>query len=117
MFKSLSSLGLCVALGLTASVAYAANPPAVSAQAQQQRLLIDVRTPNEYAQGHLKGAKNMPHYDIAQLIEHAKISKNTPIDVYCRSGRRSEIALQTLKKMGYQNVRNLGAYESLRSKQ
>lgn len=80
-------------------------------------LTIDVRTAEEFAQGHIEGALLMPHDQIANLIGTAKISKDTPIAVYCRSGRRSELAKQTLEDLGYTSVVNAGAYEELAAKQ
>lgn len=75
-------------------------------------VLIDTRTAEEYAAGHLKGAELMP-FDRIQLMIGAKVAdKSTPIMLYCRSGRRSAIAMSTLNKMGYTKVRNLGNLDS-----
>lgn len=87
---------------------------ASSAQAQHNTVWIDVRTEAEWNAGHLKGAILIPYNEIAQRIgEHVK-NKRQPINLYCRSGRRAEIALQTLEKLGYINVQNRGALENLR---
>lgn len=76
-------------------------------------LVIDVRTVEEYAEGHLQGALNMPHQNIATLITAAGVDKDTPIQLYCKSGRRAAIAEDSLRTLGYQHVDNLGGYEAL----
>ena len=83
------------------------------APARQEAVWIDVRTPEEYAAGHLENAKNIPHDQIGQQIAAHVPNKNTPINLYCRSGRRAEAALTELKKAGYTNVTNHGGYEDL----
>ncbi|MDO4906230.1 rhodanese-like domain-containing protein [Neisseria sp.] len=74
---------------------------------------IDVRSPEEYRQGHLQGALNIPADKIGAEIAAASPDKNAPVNLYCRSGRRAEAALQVLKKMGYTNVTNHGGYDDL----
>ena len=78
---------------------------------------IDVRTPEEYATGHLDGATNIPYDKIAERIAALVPGKDTEIHLYCRSGRRSGLALQTLRDLGYTKVINEGAYEKLRKAQ
>lgn len=82
-----------------------------------QSLWIDVRTVEEYNAGHLEGAINIPYDEIEQKIEAVGADKNTDIQLYCRSGRRSGIALETLRSMGYGKVTNAGSYEQLKQKQ
>lgn len=78
--------------------------------------VIDVRTEQEYKEGHLKNAINIPHVEIKNKIkEHVK-DKDQKIILYCRSGRRSGIAENILKEMGYKNAINAGAYEQLKKK-
>ena len=84
------------------------------APARQEAVWIDVRTPEEYAAGHLENAKNIPHDQIGQQIATHVPNKNTPINLYCRSGRRAETAKQVLESMGYTNVQNRGGYEQLK---
>jgi phage shock protein E len=80
-----------------------------------QALVLDVRSPEEYAQGHLQQAQNIPHDQIAMQIAQIAPDKNQEIVLYCRSGRRSGIALQTLQDLGYTKVVNGGAYDDLKS--
>ena len=70
-------------------------------------VLLDVRTPEEYAEGHIPGGKNLPLQDIdkaAVIIDN----KDTPLFVHCLSGTRSRQAAAALKQMGYTNVTNIG---------
>lgn len=82
-----------------------------------QSLWIDVRTAEEYRAGHLEGAVHIPFDEIEQKITAISADKTQDIQLYCRSGRRSGIALETLRRMGYNNVTNAGAYEQLKQKQ
>ena len=80
-------------------------------------LIIDVRTPEEFASGHIDGAINIPYDQIdANQPTLKKTKKDENILVYCRSGRRSETAKETLIKLGYKNVQNGGGMAELTSK-
>lgn len=81
---------------------------------QVKPLWIDVRTQAEYDQGHLAGAVLIPYNVISKKIAEVAESKNQPINLYCRSGRRAEIALHTLEQLGYTNIQNLGSYDQLK---
>jgi phage shock protein E len=67
-------------------------------------VVIDVRTPQEFQSGHIEGALNLPHDTIAQTIPKAAVGKDDHVILYCRSGRRSDIAMGTLKGLGFSNV-------------
>lgn len=82
-----------------------------------ETLWIDVRTAEEYNAGHLEGAIHIPYDEIKQKMTAIKADKTADIQLYCRSGRRSGIALETLRSMGYSNVTNAGGYEQLKLKQ
>lgn len=76
--------------------------------------LIDVRTAEEYAAGHIDGAVNVSLQDIqAGTIPTA--AKDKPVYVYCRSGSRSNQASAALKSAGYQNIIDLGAITRVQS--
>lgn len=66
--------------------------------------LIDVRTPMEYKQGHIKGAINIPNETIMKEQPSQLKKKNQNIFVYCFSGHRSRQTCKKLVKMGYTNV-------------
>ncbi len=68
-------------------------------------VLLDVRSKEEYDEGHLEKAENRPLTKIDEL----KLDKKTPIIVYCKSGFRSNEAAKMLLDMGYKNIYDLGA--------
>ena len=74
-------------------------------------VVIDVRTAAEFQSSHVQGALNLPHDSISQDIFKAKVAKDDHVILYCRSGRRSDIALGTLKGLGFSNVENYGGLE------
>lgn len=74
-------------------------------------VVIDVRTKEEFNEKHVKGAINIPYDEIDNNI---KLKKDEIILVYCKSGRRSDIAYNTLKKMGYKVVYDLGSIDNVK---
>ena len=71
-------------------------------------VILDVRTEEEYAQGHIPGAILIPDYEIETKAEAILTDKNQMILVYCRSGRRSKNAAQALLELGYTDIREFG---------
>ncbi len=71
-------------------------------------VVIDARTAEEFAQGHIEGAVMIPEYEIAARAETELPDKDALILVYCRSGRRSKMASEELVKLGYTNVKEFG---------
>jgi len=71
--------------------------------------IIDIRTPQEYAAGHIKGAVLINYYDpnFAKNIEKHHFNKFEPIFIYCRSGHRSGNAIELFKKLGFKHIVNL----------
>lgn len=72
-------------------------------------IVVDVRTKEEYELSHVKDSLNIP-YD--EIDENTDLDKSKTILVYCRSGKRSSIAYNTLTSLGY-DVIDLGAYDSI----
>ena len=72
-------------------------------------IIVDVRTKEEYEEGHVKDSINIP-YD--EIDENVDLDKDKIIMVYCKSGKRSSIAYSTLKDLGY-DVLDLGAYDTI----
>ena len=70
-------------------------------------VLLDVRTPQEYREGHIPGSQNMPLQQLDK-VEEVTENKDTVLYVYCRSGARSRQAVSLLKHVGYTNVHNIG---------
>ena len=79
-------------------------------------VLLDVRTPEEHKTGYLEGAVLLPLAELESKIAGKVPDKNTPIYIYCRSGRRSGIAVEKLKAMGYTDLHNLGGLKDAREK-
>lgn len=71
-------------------------------------MLLDVRTAEEYAQGHIPAAMNYPNEDIGDQELSILPDKEISILVYCRSGRRSKEAASKLAKLGYKNIIEIG---------
>ena len=71
-------------------------------------VILDVRTEEEFAEGHIPGAILIPDYEIEAKAEQILTDKNQLILVYCRSGRRSKIASEALVSLGYTNIREFG---------
>ncbi len=80
----------------------------------ENAVVIDVRTPQEFQAGHIKNAINIPYEVIGFKIKQVTEEKDKDILLYCRSGRRSGIALTTLHKMGYTHAQNMGGYEAFK---
>lgn len=76
-------------------------------QETQGAVLLDVRTPQEYAEGHIPKSCNIP-LDMLELAEEKIPDMETPIFVYCHSGARSSQATALLERMGYSRVKNIG---------
>ncbi len=70
-------------------------------------IILDVRSPQEYKEGHIKDALLIPEYELMVKYEKELRNKEQPIVVYCSSGRRSKKAQKELEKLGYNNVYNL----------
>ena len=87
------------------------DAPANAQVAPDSFVLIDVRSAEEYASGHLQGAVNIPHDRIVEEIGAVAPDKSARIILYCRSGRRADTALNALKAAGYENVSNYGGLE------
>ena len=71
-------------------------------------VLIDVRSPGEYASGHLHGALNLPLDQLQQRISAVVPARGTPVLLYCASGGRSGMGCGLLQQMGYTQVTNGG---------
>ena len=102
-------------VALVAGTALATDPPItpVSQEALIERLddgakapfVLDVRTVEEYVAGHVPGAVNIPHDQVAARL--AEVPKDRDVVLYCRSGRRAQLAGQVLAENGYQHLEHL----------
>ena len=75
---------------------------------ERDYVIIDARTEEEFAEGHIENAILIPEYEIANRAEKELPDKEQLILVYCRSGRRSKIASEELVNLGYTNVKEFG---------
>ena len=71
-------------------------------------IILDVRTPEEFAERHIEGAILIPDYEIGEKAESILTDKEQLILVYCRSGRRSKNAANELATLGYTNIKEFG---------
>ncbi|MBI1375865.1 MAG: rhodanese-like domain-containing protein [Frankiales bacterium] len=101
-------LGLTVLTGCSSSSVQTVDPQAfLSTASQNGVVVVDVRTPAEFAAGHVAGAVNIdveaPTFDSTI----ATLDKNATYAVYCHSGRRSSVATDAMAKAGFAHVYNL----------
>ena len=77
-------------------------------ESREGYVILDVRTPEEFAEGHIEGAILIPDYEIGEKAEGILTDKDQLILVYCRSGRRSKNAANELATLGYTNIKEFG---------
>ena len=83
-------------------------------KSNKEIILLDVRSPQEYKEGYLNGATNIPLYELEECCECKLKEKNRTIIVYCQSGIRSKKAITILKKNGFKNLYHLkGGLDSI----
>ena len=81
---------------------------AVQLMNRQKAVVVDVCSPQEFAQGHIAGARSVPLGELEAKLEGAVKNKALPVILVCASGMRSNRALGIAKKLGYGNARSLG---------
>lgn len=118
------SLLFAATLGLAGLGAFAEPPPPAAAApaaalidqptlvARLERrdpalLVLDVRSAEEFAAGHVPGARNIAHDALGERLGELADQREREIVVYCRSGRRSQLALQTLREAGFTRLLHL----------
>ena len=70
-------------------------------------IIIDVRSPQEFEEGHIEGAISIPEYELKNRVRNEIVNLEEPIIVYCSTGHRSKRAQELLEQMGYKEVYNL----------
>ncbi len=83
------------------------NPVELNKKLGDDIQLIDCRTPKEFNEGHLKGAKIINYYDSDFLNEMSKLDKDKVLYIYCRSGNRSGKAAKKLETLGFTKIYDL----------
>ncbi len=76
-------------------------------EAETAPTILDVRTPQEFAAGHVPGAINIPHTELEKRYSELEMEGSEELVVYCQSGRRAAIAEAALGELGFTNVRDL----------
>ena len=115
--KIVGAIGLLVtALLLTGCARGSVEQEKAIAALSSGATLIDVRTAEEFAGGHLDQALRIGHESIVEGVAKLGLSKEEPIVLYCRSGNRSGKAKTALENAGYHQVINAGGYDSLRQR-
>lgn len=94
----------------------AASPATAAAAQASAPVYVDVRTPAEFAAGHVVGAVNIPYDQMPQRWAELDSLRTKPVVLYCRSGHRAGIALEELKTHGFTGVVNGGGLEGLKTK-
>ena len=116
LLAALLGVSLLAACGSSGSVTTVDPQAFLSTAKQQGVVVVDVRTPSEYAAGHVDGAINIDVEGGAFDAEIAKLDKNATYVVYCHSGRRSGLATDAMAKAGFTHVYNLqGGISDLQS--
>jgi phage shock protein E len=103
---------MVVAIGLVLGTIWSVSNAAEIKDTGIQAIVIDVRTEAEWKEGHIEGAILIPYDRIEEGIKSAAPDKGARIYLYCRSGRRTGIAFDVLKKAGYEDLINLGTVEN-----
>lgn len=103
-------LAAALALPVQADEAATIEPPALVerlAWGDQALVVLDVRTAAEYAEGHVPGAQNIPHTELAARIAELEAARDRDIVVYCRTGARAAQALTVLEGAGFKRLFHL----------
>lgn len=79
-------------------------------EAETAPTILDVRTPEEFAAGHVPGAINIPYTELEERYSELETEGSEELVVYCQSGRRAGIAEATLVELGFTNVRDLDGH-------
>jgi len=108
-------LPLLLVMTALAFAAGAAGPASIEPKALNDRIawadrslvVLDVRTPGEYTEGHIPGAINIPHDELAKRVEELANARDSDVVVYCRAGPRATEAIGVLQKQGFKRVYHL----------
>lgn len=112
MRKALVALVVTFTVSLAACASEDAGAPL--SQFPDDAVIVDVRTPAEYATGHLEGALNIDLNAPDFRAKIAELEKDETYVLYCRSGNRSGQAKAIMEEMGFSDVTNAGGYDDLK---
>jgi phage shock protein E len=108
--KIIATTGLILALVITGQVVakdISQSQLQTIMKNEQQVIVLDVRTVEEFEQGHIPNAVNIPHKELEARLAELSGAKNTQVVIYCRSGRRAKVAKQVLVKSGFNQLDHL----------
>lgn len=105
MFKSIVVMVL---------VSACAHPSGATVEVKPGAYVLDVRSPGEFAEGHLKGAVNVPVDELEATLPSLPTDRNRDLAVYCRNGLCSARARSVLLKAGFAKVEDLGGLSNLK---
>ena len=88
------------------------SPPEIAPD--EDVVFVDVRTPAEYARGHVAGAELIPHTEMGTRWKELRDRRKKRILVYCRSGSRSSVATRILRSKGFEEAENAGSLGGLK---
>ena len=103
----LLALAVCAGEDTASDDAIGSQELAARIAAGDAPLILDVRTPEEFADGHLPGARNVPHDALAGRLDELPVAEDDEIVVHCHSGRRATAAEEVLRDAGFTHVRDL----------
>lgn len=107
LLSILAAASFSVTAGERPTVSQSQALSLINAPSAQAFTLLDVRSPKEYSEGHIKKAKNISHSTLADNLNLLPNNKDQMVVVYCRSGRRAGVAEEILRQAGYTNVWHL----------
>jgi rhodanese-related sulfurtransferase len=113
--RSVTALAVAAVLALSAcggeTAAFALTPAPdageLLSEAPAGLVVLDIRTPDEFAGGHIAGARNLDFYEPDFAASLDELDKDLPYFVYCRTGNRSSTAIETMKDLGFTEVYEL----------
>jgi len=109
-------LVLCPVMAEDAIVAHVDAKQAAELIKTKKPLVLDVRTPDEFAKGHIEGAKNLDFTENSFEGALAALDKKQPVLLHCASGARSTSSLKVFKKLGFEKVTHLdGGFNAWKS--
>jgi rhodanese-related sulfurtransferase len=107
----LGALALAAGYGLVSELGGAGDWPrlepaalAASLRGEEPPVVLDVRTPQEFAGGHIPGARNLYYRDLSPHLEGLAAYRDRPLVVYCETGARSRAAIRILREAGFTRV-------------